>query len=63
MVSLNKLARKVFQEAMKGHDGQTVNAEELFVHAFILGFMYNEEIADQDVEIIFYEEQLDLPIH
>jgi len=62
-MSLNKLARKVFAEAMKDHDGEVVSAEELFVHAFIIGFMYNEELADQDVEFVLYEEQLDLPMH
>lgn len=63
MVSLNKLARKVFHEALKDYDGQIVNAEDLFVQAFILGFMYNEDIGDEDVELVLFEEQLDLPIH
>lgn len=48
---------------MKDHDGEIVNAEDLFVHAFILGFMYCEDIGDEDVEMVLYEEQLDLPIH
>lgn len=62
-MSLDKLANKVYEEVMAEHDGEIVDGRELFVHAFVIGFMYNEGIGDGDVKLVYIEDQLDLPIH
>lgn len=62
-MSITKIAEKIFDEVSQQIDMDTVTKKQVFVNAFINGLLYGEVIAEDDIEIEIYEEQLDLPIH